>query len=72
MLNALKKTNKKMLYVLGIFILLPIVIIIFLAIIQSCGNRKVSFSAYNDKLLLAGERYFKENKKDIEIGKTWK
>lgn len=72
MLNALKKTNKRLLYVLGILILLPIIVIIFLAIIQSCGNRKVGFSSYNDKMLIAGEKYFKESKKDIEIGQTEK
>ncbi len=61
MVNALKKMDKKFLVMAGLIICLPIVIIIFLAIVQGCGNKKITPEAYEKKMLLSAERYF-ENK----------
>ena len=48
MLEALKKLDKKFLIIAGCIILLPILIIIFLAIIQGC-NRNITYENYEQK-----------------------
>lgn len=59
MVDALKKLDKKFLVIAGCLIILPIILIIFLAIIQSCGNRKLTYDKYENKMLSAAEKYFK-------------
>ena len=43
MVNALKRMDKKFLIFAGLIICLPILLIVFLALIQGCGNRKDSY-----------------------------
>ena len=59
MVDAIKKMDKKFLIMVGAIIVIPIVIIILLAIIQGCGNRKVSYEKYEDKMVQAATKYFK-------------
>lgn len=61
MIDALKKLDKKFLIIAGCLIILPIVLIIFLAIIQSCGNRKLTYENYEKKMVSSAEKYFKDN-----------
>lgn len=63
MKEALKKLDRKFLIFAGCLILIPVVIIIFLAIIQGCGNRKVTHEKYEDKMISAAEKYVR--KKDL-------
>lgn len=71
MIDALKKMDKKFLIIAGLIICLPIIIIMFLAIIQGCGNRKVSPEKYEEKMISALEKYIedadKTPKKEGEI-----
>lgn len=63
MVNALKRMDKKFLIFAGLIICLPILLIVFLALIQGCGNRKDSYEGYENKMISAAERYVKETKK---------
>lgn len=63
MVNALKKMDKKFLIFAGIIIFLPLLIIVFLAVVQGCGNSKISYESYETKMLSAGERYAEETNK---------
>lgn len=58
MVEALKKINKKILIIAGIIILLPILLIIFLAIIQGCSNSKITPEKYENRMMGAAEKYF--------------
>lgn len=64
MLNALKKIDKKVLIIVGIILLLPILLIIFLAIIQGCSNKKDTFESYEEKMISAAKEYFTDNKQE--------
>lgn len=57
MIEALKKLNKGFLIIVGAIILLPIFIVIFLAIIQSC-NRNIGYESYEEKMEKAALKYF--------------
>lgn len=73
MLEALKNTNKKLLYTIILILIIPIIIIIFLALIQSCGNRKMTYSKYEEKLILATQNYLKaKDKLPVNIGEVSK
>lgn len=61
MINALKKLDRKFLIIAGTLIILPILLIIFLAIIQGCSNRKMKYDAYENKMITAASVYFKKN-----------
>lgn len=61
MVDALKKLDKKFLVIAGCLIILPIILIVFLAIIQSCGNRKLTYDKYEKKMVSAASKYFKDN-----------
>lgn len=63
MINALKKLDKKFLILAGLVICLPILIIVFLAIIQGCGNTKVSPEKYEQKMISALEKYIEDTNK---------
>ena len=63
MLSSLKKLDKKFLIMVGVIIGLPIVILIFLAILQGCGNRKITYDKYESKMIGAMEKYVKASKK---------
>lgn len=71
MVNALKKVDKKILIIAGCIILLPIIVIIILAIVQGCSNSKITPEKYEEKMILAAEKYIKnkdkEPKKEGEI-----
>lgn len=58
MVETLKKINKKILIIAGIIILLPILLIIFLAIIQGCSNSKTTPEKYENRMMEAAEKYF--------------
>lgn len=63
MVNALKRMDKKFLIFAGLIICLPLLLIIFLAIIQGCGNTKISHEAYEKKMISALERYIDDTDK---------
>lgn len=58
MVEALKR-NKKILIITGCIIMIPVLIIIFLAIFQGCSNSKITYDEYEKKMILAAEEYFK-------------
>jgi len=63
MVETLKKVDKKFLGIACFIILLPILILIFLAIVQACGNRKMSYESYEKNMIKSASKYFsKENK----------
>lgn len=66
MVEALKKMDRKFLIMAGCIICLPILLIIFLAIIQGCGNRKITYEKYESNMISATEKYLK-GKKEIPI-----
>lgn len=59
MINALKKLDRKFLIIAISLLVLPILLIIFLAIIQGCSNRKMNYDAYEKKMISAANVYFK-------------
>lgn len=63
MVNALKRMDKKFLIFAGLIICLPLLLIVFLAIIQGCGNTKVSYETYETKMISALEKYIKDTDK---------
>jgi len=64
MVEALKKIDKKILIIAGVIICFPILIIVFLAIMRSCSNSKITYEGYEAKMIVAAEKYFDENKKN--------
>ena len=65
MIDALKKMDKKFLITVGGIILIPVVLLVFLAIIQACGNRKMSYEKYETKMIAAAKNYIKSEKIDL-------
>lgn len=63
MIDAIKKMDKKFLIITGCIIGLPIIIIIFLAIIQGCGNNKITYDKYEEKMISAFEKYLTDENK---------
>lgn len=63
MVDALKKLDKKFLIIAGSIIILPIMLIIILAIIQGCSNRKITYEKYETKMISAFEKYLKDENK---------
>ena len=61
MVDAFKKLDKKFLIIAGCLIFIPIVLIIFLAIIQGCSNKKMTYESYEKKMISAAERYLKND-----------
>lgn len=57
MLSSLKKMDKKFLILVGMILGLPILIIIFLLVVQSCGGKTISYSEYESKMITAAEKY---------------
>lgn len=66
MVEALKKMDRKFLIMTGFIMLLPIFLIIFLAIIQGCGNRKITYEKYESNMISATEKYL-NSKKEIPV-----
>lgn len=62
MVEALKKLDKKFLIIAGCIILLPILLVIFLAIIQGC-NGNVTYESYEQKMITAAEKYINDKDK---------
>lgn len=58
MVKALKSLSKSVLFLLIFVICLPILLLIFLAIIQSCGNRN-SYDKYEKNMQIAASKYLK-------------
>lgn len=63
MLNSLKKLDKKFLVMGGLILGLPIMIIVFLAIMQGCTNKVISYDKYETKMIEATEKYLAATKK---------
>ena len=63
MLNALKKLDKKFLIMAVVIICLPILLIIFLAIVQGCSNRKITYEKYETKMIEAAQKYIEDTDK---------
>ena len=63
MVNALKRMDKKFLIMAGAVICLPLILIIFLAIIQGCGNNKITHEKYEQKMISALEKYAEDSGK---------
>ena len=63
MVNALKRMDKKFLIFAGLIICLPLLLIVFLAIVQGCGDKKVSYETYETKMISALERYINDTDK---------
>lgn len=61
MVGAIKKLDKKFLMFTCCILLLPILLIVFLMIIQGCSNQKMSYEKYENKMISAAEKYFDEN-----------
>lgn len=59
MVDALRKLDKKFLIIAALIILLPIVLIIFLAILRGCDAGKTTYSEYEKRMITAAEKYFK-------------
>ncbi len=59
MVGALK-SNKKILIIAGVIIAIPILLIMFLAIIQGCSNTQITPEKYEEKMLTAAQNYFKD------------
>ena len=60
MVNALKRMDKKFLIFAGLIICLPILLIIFLAVIRGCGNTKISYDEYEKKMVTSFEKYLED------------
>lgn len=60
MVEALKKIDKKILIIVGIVLLSPVLLIIFLAIFRGCGNSKITPEKYENKMVEAAKNYFEE------------
>ena len=65
MVSALKRLDSKFLIMVGCLIGIPIFILLILAIMQGCGNKKISHSKYEEKMLEAAEKYV--SKKNNEL-----
>ena len=63
MLSSLKKLDKKFLIMAGSIICLPIIILVFLAIMQGCTNKKITYDKYEIKMIEAMEKYIKNSDK---------
>ena len=63
MIEALKKIDKKILILIAMMILLPVLIILVLALIRGCSNSTVSYDDYEEKMISAAEKYFKDKDK---------
>ena len=63
MLNALKRMDKKFLIFVGLIIGLPIVLILFLVIMRGCGNSKMTYQEYEQKMISTTEKYLTLTKK---------
>lgn len=71
MVSALKRLDSKFLIMVGCLIGIPIFILLILAIMQGCGNKKISHSKYEEKMLEAAEKYVsKKNNELNEEGST--
>ena len=69
MVEALKRIDKKILIIVGIVLLSPILLIIFLAIFRGCGNSKLTYDKYEERMIAATENYIK-GKEPKEEGQT--
>lgn len=61
MRDALRKLDRKFLILAGCLIFIPLIIIIFLVIIQSCGSGKTTYEKYEKKMIAAATKYVKKN-----------
>lgn len=65
MISALRRLDSKFLIMVGCLIGIPIVILLLLAIMQGCGNKKISHEKYEEKMLEAAEKYASKKTKDL-------
>ena len=69
MIETLKKIDKKILIIVGIVLISPILLILFLAILRGCGNSKITYEKYEEKMISAAKNYIKgkEPKEEGEL-----
>ena len=73
MIDALKRLDKKFLIFIGIIFCLPILLVLFLAILQGCGNSKMTHEKYEEKMISALENYMEDaDKTPTEEGEVLK
>ena len=65
MFKIFKNISKSLLLLIIAIIALPIIVLILVAILQSCNGR-TSYSSYESKMIIAAKKYF--NNKDIADG----
>ena len=58
MVEALKKMDKKFLIIAGCIIVLPVLLIVFMALIQGCSGGSLTHEKYEQKMIEAAEKYF--------------
>lgn len=65
MVEALKKLDKKFLIIAGCLLGLPIIIIVFLALIRGCSSESVTYERYESNMLSAAQKYVKREKIEL-------
>lgn len=65
MIEAIKNINRKMLIIFGCLIIIPVVLILFIAVLQGCSSKKMSYENYQLKLISGLEKYIKLKKIDL-------
>ena len=63
MVEALKRLDKKFLVIAGCLIVIPLLLIVFLAVVQGCSNSKMSYENYEKRMIKSAEKYVKAKKK---------
>lgn len=67
----LKSVDKKIIYIFGALVGIPIFLILFLVMIKGCSSGKSSFSSYENKMISSAENYFtKKNMLPLNEGGT--
>ena len=61
MIEALRKLDRKFLILVCCLILIPLLLIIFLVLAQSCSTRKIDYGKYESKDILSWLEYTKAN-----------
>ena len=61
MIETLKKMDKKFLITCSCLIIIPLIIIILLAILQSCDGKEINYGKYQERMTQYAENYFKNH-----------
>ena len=65
MVEALKKIDKKFLIIAACLLGLPIIIIVFLALLRGCSSESVTYEKYESNMLSAAQKYVKREKIEL-------